>query len=745
MIEHNKIVDLVYNIIKEEATEDEPIDQVGILSKLQEDPDNKCDRRTVSRALDKLKEKYGLDEDGEWIDDNVHLHYRTVNRSTSLICKDYWFEFIYEDDFSDEELMFLMDAVQFSKHIDQKYAEEITGKLARLSHNRYSGIFEAFTNVNEKSNPVRKDIFLIIGYINDAIRQQNMISFFDNQYGVDKKLHRVSGEPVRVCPYKIVVSDGYYYLLCGAKNSNAIKSYRLDRITDVKIEDETFTHSLARKTAALHPNDYIAEHRYMNSGETVKVTLEIDRSILGDVIDSFGTRIAIDPAGDQANRLTVHVKSSEKDIIEWAMRYGENAVILDPDYLRNEIIDRARLITSFYREENPEIDYLERITRARRFRRLDLTNIDLNGREAHKNLAGVKRISLCHNGIKDFSFLSTYPDLKELIISHNGIETPEDISQLTNLSSLCLEMTEITDLDFLRGLDNLTRLTIHEFSLENIEALYSLPSLKFLTVNKPISRLIDSKRMKRAYGESFRYNTEDYNGIVTFKTNTLPSETGQSRLDEQGLFNIRAYSACEVTDTSLRTELCSMIYPGQRRFLSRGKAFQLVDETCDDGERTRLYEDLGHYAGSEYRWHVTFAGAPLAEGAVPEAGNVLAISVFKRDHGQKLVFMAMRNPVHSDPGGDADRDNIDVYYSSIYAHIRYLIENRTGWAELSGRIESYFSRVCTMDDLIDPAALKTYRVFSNIEIDGDDYHYYRWDASRKKNVKKICYGCIEIN
>ena len=66
MIKHNKCIDLVFDIIKKNATEDKPIDQADILRKLKEDPENACDRRTVSRALNRLIEKYGKDEDGDY-------------------------------------------------------------------------------------------------------------------------------------------------------------------------------------------------------------------------------------------------------------------------------------------------------------------------------------------------------------------------------------------------------------------------------------------------------------------------------------------------------------------------------------------------------------------------------------------------------------------------------------------------------------------------------------------------------
>ena len=73
MIKHNRCLDLVFDIIKKYATEDKPIGQADILRKLEEDPENACDRRTVSRALNRLIEKYGKDEDGDCAAMNSYL------------------------------------------------------------------------------------------------------------------------------------------------------------------------------------------------------------------------------------------------------------------------------------------------------------------------------------------------------------------------------------------------------------------------------------------------------------------------------------------------------------------------------------------------------------------------------------------------------------------------------------------------------------------------------------------------
>ena len=737
MIKHNKCIDLVFDIIKKYATEDKPIGQAEILRRLKEDPENDCDRRTVSRALNRLIEQYGMDEDGDWIDENIHLHYIVFPRRDAPIIKDYWLEFCYEDDFTDEELMFLMDAVQFSKHVDKARAEEITKKLVKLSHNQYSGIFEYHTKINEKNVPVRKDFFTILGDINEAIHRQRMVTFYNNVFDTDKNLHPVGDEPVKVSPYRVVVSDGNYYLLCGEKDSNVIKRYRIDRITGLVILEEKSAHSAARINAALRSNEYIVEHCYMNVGETVKVRLEIDKSVLGEVIDSFGTEIKIEPAHHTSNRLIVQVKSSEKDIIDWAMRYGEYAVILDPDYLREEIRERTGLIQRAYSDRNTDIEYLQKIDRSGRLGYLYLDNIDLNRQYSYRELTGIKRAVFRRNGINDFSFLTDYGELTDLTISHNAISDPSIISGLTNLRILELSTTGITNLDFLRGLENLTRLTIHEFTLENVEALYDLPRLKTLIVNKPVSKLIDKRRLK-----DVEYLVDNIGGFFSLRrSNRLPRE--ESRILRRVSEDMENFVTCEVTDASVKDALVKQIYTGTERFIRDAK-FSIVESSCFGYERIDLYEDVRAFAGKEYTWYITYDG-PMPERITDlDEDKIYAISIFKQDHGLKLVCYAERNLYNI----EIDDPNYEQMYNKSsnagIAHIKYLLDNNIGWAEVSDGLEAEFRQIGTINNLISPAILVNHNVFREIEIDDDGYHYNRTVEGEKKSVKMIAYGHIEF-
>ena len=727
MAKHNETLNNVERIIKDSK---KPISSSGILKILNDNPDTACDRKTVGRALETLRDMYGMDENGKWPDPDNKLYYTTTFRSSSPIYSKYYFVQEFDDPFTPEELYYLMGAVQSSRYVDKRFAKKIITKLEEFCHETDVS-FDRYESIDDRHLEVNTEFLRWLGDINDAIRGGWMISFIDNRYGIDKMLHPVSEVPVEVCPFRIVTSDGYYWLLCALRDSQAVRSYRVDRLTEVVILDERFNHEDGRKIGVHNTDDFLAEHRYMHSGETVDVTLVIDRSILDDVLESFGSRIKIDKAPADANRYTVHVRSGEKDIIDWVMRYGGYAVLTEPDYLREEIQGRASRISSCYSDDDKVIKYLERIEKAESRHTLALHDIDLNGFDSYKYLEGIKTLRMSNNWIRDFSFLEGYTELEELMISNNEIGDPSYISELGNLRILMLENTGITDLGFLMGLERVFRLTIREYSLENIEGLYNLPNLKILTVNKSVARLLDKDRLRRVYGDSLRLIVSNRGGMLPLFLDGLPTRSNGNYNVRRYAEQMAAFTTCEVTDVNVRNELCSDIYGGKGR--TRDKMFSLVDCSCDGEERTRLFKDIGHYAGSDYVWYVT-----------SEDDTVFAISIFKRDHGLKLVGMARRNPFIDGRRSDEERALYEKDVSAVFAHIRYLMDNNICWCEISGELERLFKWICTMRDLIKPQVLADNNVFRGVDIELDDYHYTHKISGNKRSERKIAYGHIEV-
>lgn len=75
----------------------------------------------------------------------------------------------------------------------------------------------------------------------------------------------------------------------------------------------------------------------MFTGESISVTLRVNRGILNDVIDYFGLDVELFDATDTDVMVNVHV--NEEDLIRWAVQYCTQAEIVSPPALRQRVMD----------------------------------------------------------------------------------------------------------------------------------------------------------------------------------------------------------------------------------------------------------------------------------------------------------------------------------------------------------------------------------------------------------------------
>ena len=740
MARHNQYLGIIKDIIEEESLKGNKLKANLILSIIEDRYGEKAvERKAVGHALEVLRSEYCEYDDGTWRNPKMCLRYTVEHRVSSDKYSHYWFEFAEEDDedkLTDGEIMFLMDAVQFSRHINQKTADSMMKKLLDIAGKNFRKNVPSYKKIDDNYRPVSSDFFMFMEDINEAIRIGRKISFYNTEYNAKLKRVRAGNRTLVVNPISVVCFDGNYYLIYREAGSLAIKNCRVDMIGGVKMLDEdSDVDDMEVRNVRKHPEEYIVEHLYMSSGEPVEAVLQIDRSILSDLVDAFGNKIGIDEADEGSNNLTVHIRSSEKGIIDWSLKYGEFATVIEPEYLRNQIRDRASQIQDSYVDRDTDVYYMEMIDRGGASHGLVLANIDLNGRDSYQHLRGIRRAVFRHNGITDFSFLGEYSDLVDLTISNNRIGNPDVIAELGRLTVLNLKNTGISDLDFLRGNAHLKRLSINEITLENADAVYEIPRLRFLNVSKPVARLIDKNRLRAVYGDELEYTVGDGYRFLPMVRGDLPRR--ENRMNRRDAERIQGFTTFAVDAVSIEA-LAFRLYPGQGH---SEMMFSIIEGGCDSAERTDIYEHFDLYITDDYVWYVTYDGTAPGDVFAFDVNKVYAISVYKKDHGQKLVFMAKRNITRTD-SEEEYRDLLEKTSSGSYVHIRSFIDDRIGWAEVSGELERMMCRSCTIDEVIKPTVLRDRKIIDGIKIDEDDYHYSRKEAGGKKSVRRIAYGHI---
>ena len=323
----NMLIMNILEILKKHSDENHRLNQKEIIDLLDSEYDMKVDRKAIKRNLMNL------------LDFGYELEYTETIRTNKKGEQ----EALYSDwylvrDFTDAELRLLIDSLLFSKHIPYSQCKELIEKLEGLSNKYFKAKVKHIRNLPEKM-PNNKQIFYVIEILDEAISKGKKVEFCYNDFGTDKKLHlRMSsnGKPRRyvINPYQMAATNGRYYLIANYDKYDNISHYRVDRISDIVILDEPVKKQKDLSETINLPK-HMAEHIYMFSGESARVSMRIEKFLVGDVIDWFGKDVIFH--NETETSVDVSVAANLEAMRYWAMQYANHVEVLRPEKLREEI------------------------------------------------------------------------------------------------------------------------------------------------------------------------------------------------------------------------------------------------------------------------------------------------------------------------------------------------------------------------------------------------------------------------
>ena len=324
----------ILDILKKYSDMDHRLTQQDIVEILKKEYYMDVDRKTVKRNLMNL------------LDLDCGIDYTEITRkdekgNESSICTDWYMM----REFDDSELRLLIDSLLFSKHIPYSQCKTLIKKLKGLSNVYFDKKVKHICNLPEHQ-PENKELFYTIDILDDAISQNKKVAFTYNSYGVDKKLHPKREAEYIVNPYQMVATNGRYYLICNYDKYDNLANYRVDRITNIRMLNETAKPISKLKEGELNLPKHMAEHLYMFSGESVRAKFKAKNYIIDQVIDWFGKDVEIVPENDE--ECTVSVTVNKEAFFHWALQYGMHIEVLAPQDMKQKVIDAIKEIGAKY-------------------------------------------------------------------------------------------------------------------------------------------------------------------------------------------------------------------------------------------------------------------------------------------------------------------------------------------------------------------------------------------------------------
>lgn len=301
-------------LLRQETDEDHPMRTNDICSRL-EQMGISSERRTLAMDIATLN-KYGYE-----------IMSRRVGKG-----KGYYVE---DRSFSIPELKVLIDAVQASNPITEKKSEELISKLADLSGSHRSELLKRNVVKFNTIKHTNELIYYTIDSLEKALRTDKKISIVyfhldengEKIYHTDKGIHEVE-------PLSLIYDSNEYYLTCYDPDSNENRNYRLDRMERAELLDDVICDETRARRRGIAR--YKASIFRMYGGETRKVTLEFDSSVIESVYDTFGEETKIKPCGQWFSaRVDVQVSPT---FWGWVFQFVGKMRIAEPNDVRKEYI-----------------------------------------------------------------------------------------------------------------------------------------------------------------------------------------------------------------------------------------------------------------------------------------------------------------------------------------------------------------------------------------------------------------------
>ena len=232
--------------------------------------------------------------------------------------------------FTDTEIRMLHDSILFSPGIDNNCAKRLLEKLKRCA-SKYFGSWFEFVKYREMLKRTKNAyIYNYLVEIGKAIKRSRTVSFRYRKNG------RLTDKVFKVSPYFLIISGGWYYLICNTDGRDALSHYRIDRMEQVEMN-------------FFEISKYLEEHPRMSYEEPVSATLLVDETLVEAVELEF--RITSKMKA-QDNIFRMRIVSTKTAICNWIINLTEYIRIettSDPSIIEL-LCYRARCIIELYQK-----------------------------------------------------------------------------------------------------------------------------------------------------------------------------------------------------------------------------------------------------------------------------------------------------------------------------------------------------------------------------------------------------------
>ena len=320
---------LVWDILLKKTDENHALRLVDIQKHL-ENYGITAERHSIKRDIDNilaiLNKEIDFDLDELEIEERDLLGYEVEYDATQHGYK------VSRRPYDFEELRLLAECVRASKFISKTQEGHLLSAIENLCSDYQIEELQNEVYLVGRSKTTNKRIMSAMLKVNQAIRQNKKISFRYQKFTIQDRTQQVDrrgGATYKISPFKLIINDGYYYVLAWNAKKGSTITFRLDRMKSVEILDEPREGNM--EFSKINMETYTQEHFGMFSGEKKRVSLRFTNNLLDTVVDRFGTDADVFYRPDDERHFVVSTDIAISDqFYGWIAGFRKMAKIVSP-------------------------------------------------------------------------------------------------------------------------------------------------------------------------------------------------------------------------------------------------------------------------------------------------------------------------------------------------------------------------------------------------------------------------------